>query len=269
MGNRIIKESILYSLKLSRLSWFEQVMFDHLIVTVDDYGISFADPLRVSRMLFPANANITTKMVREGLDHLEEQNLIFRYTVRGEEFLKLVSWEKHQRLRSSRRKFPAPEEADGSPVSESISVDKSVRKPAAKRAPAHKPASEPCTAQNAEPEPSPEPAEPPVAELPLNDGTVYAVTREEAEEYASLYPAADVLQELRNMRGWCLANPAKRKTRSGIRSFIIRWLSRVQDRGGTFQKSSESNDPYPDYDPFAELREGIAQMKAQDNAETA
>ena len=269
MGNRIIKESILYSLKLSRLSWFEQVMFDHLIVTVDDYGISFADPLRVSRMLFPANANITTKMVREGLDHLEEQNLIFRYTVRGEEFLKLVSWEKHQRLRSSRRKFPAPEEADGSPVSESISVDKSVRKPAAKRAHTTESASKPEHAQNAEPEPATEPAESPVAELPLNDGTVYAVTREEAEEYASLYPAADVLQELRNMRGWCLANPAKRKTRSGIRSFITRWLSRVQDRGGTFQKPSESNDPYPDYDPFAELREGIAQMKAQDNAETA
>ena len=112
MGNRILKESILYSRSLSCLSWFERVMFDNLIVTVDDYGISFADPLRVSRMLFPANANVTEKMVREGLDHLEEQNLIFRYTVRGEEFLKLVSWEKHQRLRNSRRKFPAPEDAD-------------------------------------------------------------------------------------------------------------------------------------------------------------
>ena len=59
------------------------------------------------------------------------------------------------------------------------------------------------------------------------------VTREEIGGYAKLYPAVDVEQELRNMLGWCMANPAKRKTRSGIRRFIAGWLAREQNRGGT------------------------------------
>ena len=47
-----------------------------------------------------------------------------------------------------------------------------------------------------------------------------------------LYPAADVEQELRNMRGWCLANPTKRKTINGVNRFINGWLGKAQDRGG-------------------------------------
>ena len=35
------------------------------------------------------------------------------------------------------------------------------------------------------------------------------------------------------MRGWCLANPSKRKTKRGVKKFINNWLSRQQDRGGT------------------------------------
>ena len=112
MGNRILKESVVCSLKLSRLSWFERVMFDNLIVTADDYGVYHADPVLLSRRLFPRQQGVTEKMVREGLEHMEAQGLILRYTVDGEEYLKLASGEKHQRLRNSRRKFPAPEEAD-------------------------------------------------------------------------------------------------------------------------------------------------------------
>ena len=66
--------------------------------------------------------------------------------------------------------------------------------------------------------------------LPLNDGTDYGVTEGIVSEFAVLYPAVDVMQELRNMRGWLLNNPKNRKTRSGIRRFINSWLSREQDK---------------------------------------
>lgn len=66
--------------------------------------------------------------------------------------------------------------------------------------------------------------------LPLNDGTDYGVTGEMVSEFVGLYPAVDVMQELRNMRGWLLNNPKNRKTRSGIRRFINSWLSREQDK---------------------------------------
>lgn len=74
------------------------------------------------------------------------------------------------------------------------------------------------------------PETPPVISLPLNDSTEFDVTDSMASEFSSLYPAVDVMQELRNMRGWLLNNPKNRKTRSGVRRFINSWLSREQDK---------------------------------------
>ena len=67
--------------------------------------------------------------------------------------------------------------------------------------------------------------------LPLNDNTEYGVPENDINEWKSLYPSVDVEQELRNMKGWLLANKTKRKTRRGINTFINGWLSRSQDRG--------------------------------------
>lgn len=78
---------------------------------------------------------------------------------------------------------------------------------------------------------SPERSSAPQITIPLNDGTEHGVTEEEIEEYKKLYPAVDVMQELRNMRGWCLANPTRKKTKSGIRRFIGGWLAKEQNRG--------------------------------------
>ncbi len=74
-------------------------------------------------------------------------------------------------------------------------------------------------------------AAPPVIGLPLNDGTEYGVTEEQCREWAELYPAVDVLQQLRQMRGWLLSNKERRKTKRGISRFITNWLAREQDRG--------------------------------------
>lgn len=74
---------------------------------------------------------------------------------------------------------------------------------------------------------------PPVIDIILNDGSYYGVTNEDVIKWTELYPAVDVMQELRNMAGWCDANPKKRKTKSGIRRFINGWLSGEQNKGGT------------------------------------
>lgn len=80
-------------------------------------------------------------------------------------------------------------------------------------------------------EDAPAPAKPIVFSLPLNDGTEHSITRAEYDRYCSLYPAVDVMRELRKMAGWLDGNPRNRKTRSGIKRFINGWLSREQDRG--------------------------------------
>ena len=82
-------------------------------------------------------------------------------------------------------------------------------------------------------EPPPAVSELPVAEIPLNDGTSFPVYRRDVDEYAALYPAIDVEQELRKIRGWCLANPTRRKTKRGVKRFINSWMSHSQDKGGS------------------------------------
>lgn len=72
-------------------------------------------------------------------------------------------------------------------------------------------------------------------ELPLNDGSCYQVSSTEVTQMKELYPNVDVEQEYRNMKGWLIGNPTKKKTRRGIGKFINNWLSRNQDsnKGGS------------------------------------
>lgn len=70
---------------------------------------------------------------------------------------------------------------------------------------------------------------PPAVVLPLVDGTDFEISVETATELSGLYPAVDVEQQLRNMRGWLLANPKNRKTKAGIMRFVNSWLSREQN----------------------------------------
>ena len=70
---------------------------------------------------------------------------------------------------------------------------------------------------------------PPAAVLPLVDGTDFEISVETVAELSGLYPAVDVAQQLRGMRGWLLANPKNRKTKAGIMRFVNSWLSREQN----------------------------------------
>lgn len=80
-----------------------------------------------------------------------------------------------------------------------------------------------------------EPQEKVFITLQLNTGEEYPIYDKEIKEWEELYPAVDVKQQLRSMKGWLLANKAKRKTKRGINRFINNWLSREQDRGGRRQ----------------------------------
>lgn len=96
----------------------------------------------------------------------------------------------------------------------------------------------------------------PLIGLPLNDGSEHEVTEEDLAEYAQLYPAVDVMQQLRNMRGWLLANPQRRKTKRGIKAFISTWLQKEQDhpraRSGTHKLTAEEILAIPAINPWSE-----------------
>jgi hypothetical protein len=73
---------------------------------------------------------------------------------------------------------------------------------------------------------------PPAIALQTNKGEEYPITQSLVTEYSALYPAVDVMAELRKMRAWLISNPKNRKTANGMLRFVNTWLSREQDKGG-------------------------------------
>ena len=70
-----------------------------------------------------------------------------------------------------------------------------------------------------------------IEHIPMIGGTEFEVRQSFVAELERLYPAVDIPATLRQMRGWCLGNPAKLKTPRGIRRFITGWCDRDQNRG--------------------------------------
>ena len=86
-----------------------------------------------------------------------------------------------------------------------------------------------------------------VITIPLNDNSEFGIQQSEIDEWSKLYPAVDVLQELKLMRGWCLGNPNKRKTKTGIKRFITNWLAKEQNSGKVTSHTVQIRKTAPPY----------------------
>lgn len=65
--------------------------------------------------------------------------------------------------------------------------------------------------------------------LTLKTGEEYPVTEEKVAQFKECFPSVDVEAQLFVMKSWCINNPAKQKTRSGICRFMNRWLTDKQE----------------------------------------
>ena len=236
MPSRILKDSILTDKAFNSLTLTEESIYHRLLVSADDYGIFYADPILLLRILYPRKTDVTEEVIREGLDHMEEAGIISRYTAEGEDYLKICSWENNQRLRNSRHKFPVPEGEKPTPEPETK-----------EKARQEKPADHNVNKKAADS--GSKTVDEIIIQLPLNDNTAYNVTQEEITEFSSLYPAVDVLQEYRGMKAWCMSNPHKRKTRNGIKKFINGWLANAQKQA---RSSPPPGKPQLPRNPFLE-----------------
>lgn len=242
MPNRILKESICTSASVDGLSWFEEVLFYRLIVNCDDYGRFDGRLSIIKNRLFPLKENLTLKDVSAAINTLANAGIIALYEFEGKPYLYLPAWNEHQSVRAKRSKYPAPD--DGVKKHEIICKQMHSNESKCPRNPIQSVSeseSESKCAERGEIAAS----TPPVITLPLNDGSEWPVTEAMATELGGLYPAVDVAQALRSMRGWLLNNPKKRKTKSGISRFMNSWLAREQDRGGNQTSArSQSANPY-------------------------
>ena len=228
MPNRIIKESLCSSEKIASLSDFEFRLWVGLITQVDDAGRGDARPAIIKGRVFPFRERLSIKDIDAALQALAAKGCVSLYTVDGKPYFLFSGWVKHQRVRDCKPKYPEPPENLNLPQSaascgelpQSAALIQSESNPNPESNP-KKYCAEPLAADA-----------PPVISLPLNDGTFYDVSENDRAKWSQLYPNVDVLQQLRNMAGWCDANLTKRKTRGGIKRFITAWLAREQDKGG-------------------------------------
>jgi hypothetical protein len=73
----------------------------------------------------------------------------------------------------------------------------------------------------------------------------WCLTEAKLAQYRDSFPGVNVLQECRTARQWCVDNPVRRKTFTGMGAFLSRWLTKAQDRHGatTDQPNGSSGKP--------------------------
>jgi len=222
MPNRIIKESICSSDTIDALSWFEEVVFYRLMVNCDDYGRFDGRPSIIKNRLFPLKENLTQKTVSSAIDSLANKGLVVLYEFEGKPYLYLPTWNKHQSVRAKKSKYPSPDEAM---KSHEITCNQMQSNVTVIQSNSYSYSESESNANI-----STEPQSAPVLMMPLVDGSEYGISQAEIDEWSEAYPAVDVLQQLREMRAWCNANPKNKKTRKGVARFITGWLSKEQNR---------------------------------------
>lgn len=108
MPTRLIKESICLSDTINQLSWFEEVLFLRLLTVCDDYGRMDARPQILKGRMFPLKEDLRADQIRKGLQSLQDAGLVSLYEAQGKPYLQVVTWEKHQAIRTKKSKYPDP-----------------------------------------------------------------------------------------------------------------------------------------------------------------
>lgn len=230
MPSRVLREGIITSEPVNALEWPEEVFYRRLHSVVDDFGRYSANPQLLRAAMYPLKLDaVKAADVEKWLAACERVGLVRRYEAEGKHCLQVEKFE--QRLRMAKSKYPAP--PDTRPAGAGQMTDK--RPPSASKPPPESEAEADIgvghrrkglqgglTLEGANGKP--------VESIPLNDGTEFHVTRKMFEELDRLYPAVDPQQTLREIRGWNLANKARRKTKRGIERHIFDWFAREQDK---------------------------------------
>lgn len=111
MPNRMMKESLLLSRNVGKLTDFQYRLWSYLILYVDDYGRAPADPELIRGQVFTRRKGITETQIRDGLQDLASAGMIRLYEVDEEPYLYFPKWAEHQRIQSKKSKYPGPEES--------------------------------------------------------------------------------------------------------------------------------------------------------------
>jgi hypothetical protein len=85
--------------------------------------------------------------------------------------------------------------------------------------------------------------------FPVKSGKPWHLTHDQHQALMAAHPHRDVDGELMKAALWCEANPAKRKTATGMLRFLNGWLGRAEPSG---DEPAASASLLPRYDPTAD-----------------
>ena len=230
MPTRLIREGIISSDRVERLDWAGEVFYRRLMSKVDDHGLYDARPTFLRAVLYPLRVDrVREADISRWIAMCEKAGLIVLYEAGGKPYLQMLDtgWEKR-----GKPKYPIPKgyhlktsayerkqlETDvsnssffgGVFVGEGEGEVKAI-------ASSGEPLSQGGNGSA-------------VIFIPLNDGTEFPIPQALADELDKLYPNVDVMQTLREIRGWNLARPRQRKTKRGILAHVNTWFNKEQNK---------------------------------------
>lgn len=108
MPNRILREGILTSSRISKLGWAEEVFYRRLMSVVDDFGRYFADVGLLRAACYPRQLNkVSDSDVEKWLRACVAAALVRVYSAEDEEsYLELLDFK--QQVRAKASKYPEP-----------------------------------------------------------------------------------------------------------------------------------------------------------------
>lgn len=105
MPNRVVREGILDSDRVNRLSWECEVFYRRLMSIVDDYGRFDGRVSVIRSKLFPLRLDkVTTDLIESWIHECVSVKLIARYKVENKPYLEILDF--NQSVRIKRPKFP-------------------------------------------------------------------------------------------------------------------------------------------------------------------
>lgn len=233
---RSIKPEFWVSEQIAECSTNARLTFVGLWNFSDDNGVHPAKPRTLKAELYPMD-DFTAEQVGAWVDELIGAGLVALFTAEGQEYWVVTGWAQHQKIDRPSYKHPAPPQISTAPrrvlddSSTNTSDDSSSATPriGVDRSGVDRSGDSEFDESSSHPPEAAIAAD--IVSIPLKDGTEHPVEASQLSELQAAYPGVDVVQTLRQMRVWAIANPTKRKTRSGIAKHIVGWLGREQING--------------------------------------
>ncbi len=249
MPSRLLREGILDSEAVNKLTPPEEVFYRRLMSVVDDFGRFDGRPQVLRGRLYPLRIDAVREAdISRWIAACVKAGLIALYSHDGKPYIlfgKLGS----PRAKESKFPPPPPEIERG----QLASVNTCAQMKTDVNGCAHVNSSVPGSGSGTsagtsagseknslEPPPADSkpvaivPAELPLLEYPTvgKDAKPWPLLPSQVREWQSLFPGVDVMAECRKALAWCNANPDKRKTFKGMPAFFVKWLTKTQNESG-------------------------------------